>query len=177
MPIYALDTFTPTLPEAGKFWIAPDAVVIGRVTLAEDVSVWWGSVLRGDNDPITIGARSNIQDNSTLHTDEGIPVTIGEDCTIGHGVILHGCSIGSNSLIGMGATILNGARIGSNCIIGANALVTENKEIPDYSLVVGAPAKVVRMLDEDAATMIRGSAKHYVDNWRRYAAGLRAIEI
>lgn len=172
MPLYALDGTKPDLPEAGRHWVAPDATLIGRVRLEEDASIWWKSVLRGDNEWITIGARSNIQDGTVIHTDMGCPCTVGPDCTIGHRVILHGCLIGANTLIGMGATILNRARIGSNCIIGANALISEDKEIPDYSLVVGVPGKVVRTLDPIVAETIRRSAGHYVDNWRRYAAGL-----
>ncbi len=172
MPLYALDGTKPDLPAAGRHWVAPDAALIGRVRLEEDASIWWKSVLRGDNEWITIGARSNIQDGTVIHTDMGCPATVGPDCTIGHRVILHGCIIGANTLIGMGATILNRARIGSNCIIGANALISEDKEIPDYSLVVGVPGKVVRTLDPIVAETIRRSATHYVDNWRRYAAGL-----
>ncbi|MGH2341651.1 gamma carbonic anhydrase family protein [Segnochrobactraceae bacterium EtOH-i3] len=172
MPLYALDGTRPDLPPAGRHWVAPDATLIGRVRLEEDASVWWKSVLRGDNEWITIGARSNIQDGTVIHTDMGCPATVGPDCTIGHRVILHGCTIGANTLIGMGATVLNRARIGSNCIIGANALISEDKEIPDFSLVVGVPGKVVRTLDPIVAETIRRSAGHYVDNWRRYAAGL-----
>src|SRR5689334_16980371 len=131
MPIYSLDQKTPRLPAAGRYWVAPDAQVIGDVRLGEDVGIWFGAVLRGDNDPITIGARSNVQDNSVIHADEGVPTTIGADVTIGHKAILHGCTVGDNSLIGMGATVLNGAVIGRNCIVGANALVTEGKVFPD----------------------------------------------
>ena len=175
MPIYELDGIGPTIPDDGNYWIAPSAQVIGRVELAAGASVWWGAVLRGDNDPLTIGADTNIQDGSILHTDIGYPLTIGADCTIGHAVILHGCTIGDNSLVGMGATILNGAKIGKNSLVGANALITEGTEFPDNSLIVGMPAKVVRTLDEAAADGIRESAQHYVQNWRRYASGLREI--
>jgi carbonic anhydrase/acetyltransferase-like protein (isoleucine patch superfamily) len=176
MPIYALDDVEPTLPASGAVWIAPDAHVIGRVTLGEDVGVWFGAVIRGDNDPISIGARTNIQDGAMLHADPGVPLTIGADVTVGHHAILHGCSVGDNSLIGMGATVLNRARIGANCIVGANALVTEGKEFPDFSLIVGAPAKAVRTLDPATAAQLRASAEHYVANARRYAARLRRID-
>ena len=131
MPIYALDGVTPTLPAEGSYWIAPDAAIIGDIRLGEDVGVWFGAVLRGDNEPIVIGARSNIQDLCTLHTDMGSPLTIGEDCTIGHNVTLHGCTIGDGSLIGMGAVVLNGAKIGRGCLVGARALITEHKVYPD----------------------------------------------
>ncbi|WOJ88684.1 gamma carbonic anhydrase family protein [Methylocapsa polymorpha] len=175
MPLYALDGIAPVLPEADRFWIAPNAQVIGKVRLEMDVSIWFGSVLRGDNEEIFVGARSNIQDGSLLHTDMGFPLTIGADCTIGHRAILHGCTIAENSLIGMGATILNGASIGRNCLVGANALVTEGKLFPDNSLIVGSPARLVRTLDEAAALRLRESAAHYVANWRRFAKGLVAL--
>jgi len=176
MPLYAIDGISPRLPAEGRYWIAPDAIVIGRVELGEDANIWFGCVLRGDNEWLTVGARTNIQENSILHTDMGFPLVIGADCTIGHGVILHSCTIGENSLIGMGATILNGAKIGRNSLVGANALVTENKEFPDYSLIVGAPAKALRTLDEAAAQRNLESAKHYVENARRYAEGLVEIK-
>jgi carbonic anhydrase/acetyltransferase-like protein (isoleucine patch superfamily) len=175
MPLYKIDGVAPRLPASGRFWVAPDAHIIGRVQLDEDANIWFGCVLRGDNEWIAVGARTNIQENSILHTDMGFPLTIGADCTIGHGVILHSCIIGENSLIGMGATILNGAKIGRNCLVGANALVTENKEFPDNSLIVGAPARVVRTLGEDAVARNRESAAHYVENARRYAEGLEEI--
>jgi len=176
MPVYALDDKVPTLPEAGRYWVAPDAHVIGRVILGEDVGVWFGAVVRGDNDPIAIGARTNIQEGAMLHSDPGSPLGIGADVTVGHHAILHGCTVGDNSLIGMGATVLNRARIGSNCIVGANALVTEGKEFPDFSLIVGAPAKAVRVLEPATTEALRRSAEHYVGNWRRFAAGLRRID-
>jgi carbonic anhydrase/acetyltransferase-like protein (isoleucine patch superfamily) len=175
MPIYSLDGVAPKLPPKGRFWIAPGARVIGKVTLHDEVSVWFGAVLRGDNDQIEVGARSNIQDGAMVHIDPGFPLTIGKGCTIGHRAILHGCSIGHNTLIGMGATILNGARIGDNCIVGANALVTEGKVFEGGSLIVGAPAKAIRKLDEAAIAMLRLSAQGYVANWRRFAAGLVEI--
>jgi len=156
-------------------WVAPDAQVIGQVELGEDAGIWFGAVLRGDNERISIGARTNIQEGAMVHTDPGHPVSIGADCTIGHHAIVHGASIGANSLVGMGATILNGARIGANCLVGANALVTERKEFPDGSLIVGSPAKALRQLDAAAIAAIRESAAHYVENWRRFARGLRRI--
>ena len=171
---YSLDGITPESAD-GEFWIAPTAVLIGRVRLETDASVWWGAVLRGDNEPITVGRGSNVQDNCVLHTDPGFPLTIGPDVTVGHHAILHGCTVGAGTLIGMGATVLNGARIGAGCIVGANALVTENKEFPANSLIVGAPAKAVRTLDGAAAEKLRASALHYVANWRRFAAGLKRI--
>jgi len=175
MSLYKLDGIPPRLPAPGRCFVAPGAHLIGRVELQEDANVWFGCVLRGDNEWITIGARTNIQDNSILHTDMGFPLAIGADCTIGHGVILHGCTIGEGSLIGMGATILNGAKIGRNCLVGANALVTEGKEFPDNSLIVGSPAKVLRTLGDDARLRHLESAKHYVENGRRYAKGLEPI--
>lgn len=171
--IYALDDFTPELAEG--VWVAPDANVIGRVRLEAGASVWFGATLRGDNEWITIGAGSNIQETSLLHTDMGYPLTIGRDCTIGHSVILHGCTIGEESLIGMGATVLNGARIGRNCLIGAGALITEGKEIPDGSLVMGSPGRVVRQLDAQAIDGLRQAAAGYQANARRFAAGLRPL--
>ncbi len=176
MPLYTLDGVAPRLPVAGRYFIAPGAHLIGRVELREDANVWFNCVLRGDNEWITIGARTNIQDNSILHTDMGYPLDIGADCTIGHNVILHGCTIGDGSLIGMGATILNGAVIGRGCLVGANALVTEGKVFPDHSLIVGAPAKAVRTLDDTAIEGLRQGALHYVKNGRRYRAGLRRID-
>ncbi|MBM3629566.1 MAG: gamma carbonic anhydrase family protein [Alphaproteobacteria bacterium] len=175
MPIFALDDLAPLLPPEGRFWVAPDAQVIGQVELGEDAGVWFGAVLRGDNERISIGARTNIQEGAMVHTDPGHPVSIGDDCTIGHHAIVHGATIGANSLVGMGATILNGARIGANCLVGANALVTERKEFPDGSLIVGSPAKALRQLDAAAIEAIRESAAHYVENWRRFARGLRRI--
>ena len=171
MPLHALDGLWPEVPAADRFWVAPDARVIGKVTLGDEVGIWFGAVLRGDNERITVGARSNIQEHCVLHTDMGFPLVIGEGCTIGHRAMLHGCTIGANSLIGMGATVMNGASIGANCVIGAGALVPEGKQIPDGSLVVGMPAKVIRALDETAFAKLRAGADHYVANWRRYAAG------
>jgi carbonic anhydrase/acetyltransferase-like protein (isoleucine patch superfamily) len=175
MPLYSLGNLTPKVPSADKFWVAPDAHVIGQVDLGDDVGIWFGAVLRGDNEPIVIGAQTNVQEGVMIHTDPGFPVTIGAGCTIGHPAIIHGCTIGENSLVGMGATILNGARIGKNCLIGANALVTENKEFPDNSLIVGSPARVVRTLDEAAAAGLGLSAQSYVRNWQRFARDLKEI--
>ena len=175
MPIYALDEVAPELPQAGRFWVAPDAHVIGRVRLGLDVGIWFGAVIRGDNEPIEIGARTNVQEGAMLHADPGFPLVIGPDVTVGRHAILHGCTVGAGALVGMGATVLNGARIGAGCIVGANALVTENKEFPDNSLIVGAPAKAVRTLDGAVAEKLRASALHYVANWRRFAAGLKRI--
>ncbi len=176
MPLYALADRVPSLPAGDRFWIAPDARVIGLVTIGADVGIWFGAVLRGDNEPIVIGARTNIQENTVVHTDPGKPVTIGEGCTIGHGAIIHGCTIGNNSLVGMGATVLNGAVIGDNCLIGAHALVTEGKVFPDNSLIVGAPARVVRTLDAAAIAGLKASAESYVRNWQRFKAELRRID-
>mgnify|MGYP001765220562 CR=1 FL=1 len=172
MTIYSLDGVSPALPAPGQYWIAASADVIGKVRLLKDASVWFNAVLRGDNEWIEVGEGSNVQDGSVLHTDMGSPLTIGRNCTIGHKAILHGCRIGDNSLIGMGATVLNNAVIGKNCLIGANALIPEGKVIPDNSLVVGAPGKVIREIDAEGAARLTGSAEGYVRNWRRYAAGL-----
>ena len=176
MPIYSLDGVEPILPSAGRFWIAPDAHVIGRVRLGRHVGIWFGTVVRGDNELIDLGEGTNIQEGSMLHTDPGYPMTVGPGCTIGHHAILHGCTIGANVLVGMGATILNGARIGANCLVGAGALVTEGKEFPDGSLIVGAPAKAVRTLDETAIANLRRSSAHYVENWKRFSRGLKPID-
>jgi carbonic anhydrase/acetyltransferase-like protein (isoleucine patch superfamily) len=176
MPIYALEGRRPTLPPAGSFWIAPNATLIGDVRLSEDCGIWFGAVLRGENDPIVIGARTNVQELCTMHTDTGSPLTIGEECTIGHNVILHGCTVGDGTLIGMGSVILNGARIGKGCLVGARALITEGKEFPDHSLIVGSPAKVVRTLDATTIAGLHASAAHYVANWRRFVAGLKRID-
>ena len=153
---------------SGENWVAPNATIIGDVTLEKNSSVWFNAVIRGDNENIHVGEGSNVQDGSVLHTDPGCPLRIGKDVTIGHIVMLHGCTIGDNSLIGIGAVILNNAKIGNNCIIGAKALITENKEIPDNSLVVGAPGRVVRKLTDEEIGKITENAKHYQDNWKRY---------
>ena len=175
MPIYELEGQGPDLPEEGHYWIADTAVLIGRVRLERDASVWFGSVLRGDNEWIEIGERSNIQENCTLHTDMGSPLSVGAECTIGHNVVLHGCTIGAHTLIGMGSTLLNGVKIGRYSIVGAGALVTEGKEFPDHSLIVGAPARALRTIDEPAIKLIDWRADHYVATWRRYAAGVKRL--
>ena len=175
MTLFTLDGIAPEMPEDGDAWVAPDASVIGKITLHTGASVWFGAVLRGDNERITVGAGSNIQDNCVLHTDLGFPLDIGEEVTVGHKAILHGCTVGDGSLIGMGATVLNGARIGTGCLIGAGALVTEGKEIPDGSLVVGMPGKVVRSLDAEHQADLRKTAHGYRANQRRYRAGLVAL--
>lgn len=173
MPLYDLDDLTPQLPQDGSHFVAPDAHVIGRVVMGSNVGVWFGAVLRGDNEPITIADGSNVQEHTVIHTDPGFPVEIGAGCTIGHRAIIHGCTIGDNSLIGMGAIILNGARIGRNCLVGAGALITEGKEFPDNSLIVGSPAKVVRELDAQAVQRLTMSALRYVENARRFKAKLK----
>ena len=173
--IYELDGMRPELPDDGKYWIAPTAAVIGKVRLKSDSSVWFGAVLRGDNEWIELGQRSQIQDNATLHTDLGFPLVIGPDCVIGHNVILHGCTIGANCLIGMGAIVLNGAKIGANSLVGAGALITEGKSFPEGSMIVGGPARVIRSLDDAAIKMIAGGADIYVRNHRRFAKGMKQI--
>jgi carbonic anhydrase/acetyltransferase-like protein (isoleucine patch superfamily) len=175
MAIFEIDGERPQFPDDGRYWIADTATVIGRVRLLSEASVWFGSVLRGDNEWIEIGVRSQIQDNATLHTDPGFPITIGHDCVIGHNVVLHGCTVADNSLIGMGAIVLNGARIGQNCLVGAGALVTEGKEFADNSLIVGAPARAIRTLDDKARAMIAAGADIYVKRWQRYAKGLKRL--
>lgn len=175
MPLYALGHLEPKTPAAGRYWVAPNATVIGDVHIGEDVGIWFGAVLRGDNEPILLGAGTNIQEGVMIHNDLGFPVSIGPGCTIGHHAIIHGCMIGENSLVGMGATVLNGARIGNNCLVGANALVTEGKVFPDNSLIVGSPAKAIRLLDEAAVAALQRSAAHYVERWKLFAQKLRPL--
>jgi carbonic anhydrase/acetyltransferase-like protein (isoleucine patch superfamily) len=175
MAIYELDGQRPDLPADERYWVAESAVVIGTVRLKRDASVWYGASLRGDNEWVEVGERSNIQENCILHTDIGFPLTIGAGCTIGHAVILHGCTIADNSLIGMGAIVLNGVKIGRNCLVGAGAVVTEGKEFPDNSLIVGAPARVVREVNDKILQLIGESAQFYVNNSQRYRKGLRKI--
>ncbi len=170
MPIYQIDQKTPQI--AASAWVAPNATVIGDARLGDNVSIWWNAVLRGDNDPIHIGANSNIQDGSVLHTDEGVPMHIGANVTVGHMVMLHGCTVGDNSLIGIGSVILNRAVIGKHSIVGANTLIPEGKVFPDGVLIVGSPGKVVRELSEEEKVRLQKSADHYVDNARRYASRL-----
>ena len=171
MPAYAIAGRQPLLDPTA--WIAPNAVVIGDVRIEANASIWWNAVLRGDNDPITIGENTNIQDGSVLHTDEGVPLILGRDVTVGHMVMLHGCTIGDGTLIGIKSVILNRAVIGKHCLIGANTLITEGKAIPDRSLVMGSPGKVVRELTDDEVARLLTSAQHYVENARRYAAQLK----
>lgn len=173
MTVYAFEELKPELAEA--CWVAPSADVIGKVRLLHNSSIWFGAVLRGDNEWITIGENSNVQDGCVLHTDMGAPLSVGSFCTIGHKAILHGCTIGDNSLIGMGAVVLNHAVIGKNCLIGAQALIPEGKIIPDNSLVLGAPGRVIRQLDDEAVTKLRKSAESYVRNWQRFATGIQQI--
>ena len=175
MTEYALDNVRPRLPPGTDYWIAPNASVIGNVVLKPGASVWFGAVLRGDNDPLVIGENSNVQDNSVLHTDPGVPLIVGANVTIGHMAMIHGATIGEGSLIGIGAVLLNGSVIGKGCIVGAGALVTEGKMIPDGSLVVGSPARVVRVVSPDEQAALLASAQHYVADWKRYAAGLKAL--
>jgi carbonic anhydrase/acetyltransferase-like protein (isoleucine patch superfamily) len=182
MPLHALDGVSPQL--AQDTWAAPDAQIIGDVRVGAEASIWFHAILRGDNETIAIGARTNIQDGCVLHTDLGYPIDIGEGCTIGHRVVLHGCLIGANSLIGMGATLLNGVNVGRNCIVGANSLLTEGKAYPDNSLIIGAPARVVRELKDSEIAQLRESAAAYVANARRYKRGfapageaIRAIRV
>jgi carbonic anhydrase/acetyltransferase-like protein (isoleucine patch superfamily) len=175
LAVYNLGNVTPELPNDDEYWIAPTAAVMGRVILKKNASVWWGATLRGDNDPIVLGEGSNIQDGSVCHTDTGSPLVIGANVTVGHMVMLHGCEIGDGSLVGIGSVILNGAKIGKNCLIGANCLITEGKEIPDNSLVMGAPGKVVRELSPEQAARVALGSAHYVENWKRYRRELSQI--
>ncbi|WP_163272623.1 gamma carbonic anhydrase family protein [Chelativorans alearense] len=172
MPIYALDGKSPEFTDEQSGWVAPDAKLIGQLHIGRNVGIWFGAVLRGDNEPILIGDDTNVQEHTVMHTDMGFPLTVGRGCTIGHRAILHGCTIGDNTLIGMGAIVLNGARIGNDCLVGAGALVTEGKIFPDRSLIVGAPARAVREIDDETAAMLRASAAHYVENARRFRRGL-----
>jgi carbonic anhydrase/acetyltransferase-like protein (isoleucine patch superfamily) len=173
MALHILDGIAPELPEEGAYWIAASADVIGRVRLERNASIWFNAVLRGDNELISVGEGSNVQDGCVLHTDMGSPLTIGKHCTIGHKAMLHGCRIGDNTLVGIGSIILNNAVIGKNCLIGAHSLISERKVIPDNSLVMGSPGKVVRELDAEAIARLSAAAASYVLNWQRYAKGLR----
>lgn len=175
MPVLSLDGITPDLPPAGQYWIAPTATVIGRVRLHRDVSIWYGSVLRGDNELIDVGEGTNVQENCVFHTDMGSPLTIGRGCTIGHRALLHGCTVGNHSLIGIGAIVLNDTVIGDDCLIGAHSLLPEGKTIPPRSLVMGAPGKVVRELNDDEVANLRRTAEGYVRNWRRFAEGAKPV--
>lgn len=173
MALYELDGVKVKTPEPGKYWVADDAIVIGNVELGEDVSIWFGTVIRGDNDSIKIGNGSNVQDCCMLHVDPGFPIVIGESVSVGHSVTLHGCTIGNGALIGMGAIILNGAVIGEGCLIGANSMIPEGKVIPPNSVVMGAPGKVVREVTEADKPRVSRGAVAYRQKWRQYASGLR----
>ncbi len=166
MPCYSLGARRPQIDP--QSWIAPNATVIGDVRLARNASIWWNVTARGDNDPISIGENSNIQDNCVLHTDEGVPMTIGRNVTVGHLVMLHGCTVGDGSLIGIGSVLLNRVVIGRGSIVGANTLIPEGKEFPDHCLIVGSPGKIVRQLAPDEVARLQHSADHYVANWQRY---------
>lgn len=175
MALYSIDGIEPELPDNGDFWIADSAEVMGRVRLEPGASVWFGAVVRGDNDLITIGENSNVQDNAVIHTDPGIEVKIGRGVTIGHQAMLHGCTVGDNTLIGIGATVLNGTTIGKNCLIGAHAFIPEGRDIPDNSMVLGAPGKVVKEIGPDMVKVLEGSAASYVRNHQRFRKGLKKI--
>jgi carbonic anhydrase/acetyltransferase-like protein (isoleucine patch superfamily) len=172
MSEYSLDGVAPEPASGARYWVAPGAVVVGNVEFHDNSSVWFNAVIRGDNERITIGEGSNVQDGCVLHTDPGFPLTIGKNCTIGHMVMLHGCTIGDNSLVGIGAIVLNGAKIGKGCLIGAGALIPEGKEIPDGSLVMGTPGKVVRELNEADQARLAQGAQNYQKNWKRFESGL-----
>ena len=175
MPVYALGELEPTLPEDGDYYIAPGAQVIGQTFLESETSIWFNAILRADNEPIRIRRGANLQDGCVCHVDPGFPLDVGEDVTVGHMALLHGCTVGDRTLIGMGAVVLNGAKIGSDCIIGANALITEGKEFPDRSLVMGQPGKVVRELDDAGLAMLRRAAETYQARMRRYRVELREV--
>ena len=173
MAIYQLDDLSPAIHDSA--WVADSAAVMGNVTLSEDSSVWFGVVIRGDTETITVGKGTNIQDNSVLHADHGMPLVIGDNVTVGHQVMLHGCTIGDGSLIGIQAVVLNGAKIGKNCLVGAGSLVTEGKEFPDGCMILGSPAKAVRQLTDAQIQGLKMSAQHYIDNARRYKTGLKKL--
>ncbi len=177
MPIYALADADLEVEDADAYWVAPSAVLIGKIVLKRNASVWWGAVLRGDNEPIVVGENSNVQDGSVLHTDIGAPLSIGRGVTIGHQAMLHGCTIEDNSLIGIKATVLNHARIGGFCLVGAHALVTERKTFAEGQVITGVPARAIRALDEAQKQITQFSAAHYVENWRRYRRDLRASRV
>jgi len=175
MAIYELDGQAPELPADGNYFIADTATVIGKVRLKSSASVWFGAVLRGDNEWIEIGEGSNVQDNSTCHTDRGFPLTIGTNCTVGHNVILHGCTIEDGALVGMGSIVMNGARIGRGSVVGAGAIITEGKQFPEYSLIIGAPARVIRTLEPAQVEKMGGNARSYMRNGPRFKKGLKKI--
>jgi len=175
MPLYSIDGIAPELPPEGEYFIAPNAVLIGRVRLLKNASIWFGAVLRGDNDWITIGENSNVQDNAVIHTDPGLPVVLGANVTVGHNAIIHSAEVGEGALIGMGATLLNGCKVGAGSIVGANALVAEGKEFAPGSLVVGAPARMLRTLTDEQSQRLQSAAAIYVANAKRYREGLRQV--
>ena len=175
MTIYVLGDARPEFPEAGEYWIAPGASVIGKVRLRRHASVWFGAVLRGDNEWIEIGENSNVQDNATCHTDMGFPLTIGKNCTVGHNVILHGCTLEDDALVGMGSIVMNGARIGRGSIVGAGSVITEGKQFPEHSLIIGAPARVIRALDPAQVEAMGTAARFYVSNGSRFKKGLKRV--
>jgi carbonic anhydrase/acetyltransferase-like protein (isoleucine patch superfamily) len=175
MPLYAIDGKAPGFEDADSNWIAPDASLIGDIRVGRNAGFWFGVVIRGDNEPVVIGADTNVQEHTVMHTDVGFPLTIGHGCTIGHRALLHGCTVGDNSLVGMGAIVLNGAKIGKNSLVSAGALVTEGKEFPDNSLIIGSPARLMRELDDAAVAGLRASAAHYVANGKRFKAGLTKV--
>jgi carbonic anhydrase/acetyltransferase-like protein (isoleucine patch superfamily) len=175
MAIYELDGQAPDLPKSGNYFIADTATVIGKVRLLEGASVWFGAVLRGDNEWIEIGEGSNVQDNSTCHTDPGFPLVIGKDCTVGHNVILHGCILEDGALVGMGSIVMNGAKIGRGSVVGAGSVITEGKQFPDNSLIIGSPARVIRTLTPEQATAMGRAAKSYQRNGPRFKGGLKKI--
>jgi carbonic anhydrase/acetyltransferase-like protein (isoleucine patch superfamily) len=166
--IVNLGHYAPQMPAIGTYWLAANATLVGRVTLGPMSSVWYGAVVRADDDEVIVGSRSNIQDNAVIHVDSGYPVRLGDDCTVGHSARLHGCTIGNGTVVGMGATILNGAVIGSGCMIGAHTLVPERMSVPDCSLIVGTPARIIKTLDADAVTALRDNAESYVRRWQSY---------
>jgi carbonic anhydrase/acetyltransferase-like protein (isoleucine patch superfamily) len=173
MALYELDGHKVVTPGPGRYWVAPSATVIGRVELAEDVSIWFNTVIRGDNEPIKLGARTNVQENCVLHTDIGFPMMIEEDCTIGHLAMLHGCTIGKGALIGIGAIVLNGARIGEGAVVGAGAVIPEGREVPPNMVVLGSPGKVIREVTDADRQRIAEGVEFYRDNWRRYAERMK----
>ena len=173
MALYELNGTKVRTPGVGRYWVAPNAFVVGNVEIEEDASVWFGTVIRGDNEPVRIGRGSNVQDGCVLHTDPGFPLTIGPEATIGHRVVLHGCTIGRGALIGMGAVVLNGARIGEESLVGAGALIPEGREIPPRSVVLGSPGKVVRQVTERDLAIMRGGVLTYMERWQAYVRGLR----
>jgi carbonic anhydrase/acetyltransferase-like protein (isoleucine patch superfamily) len=175
MPIYALNDASPELPPEGEYWVAPNAVLVGKVRLLKNASIWFGAVLRGDNDWIIVGENSNVQDNSVVHTDPGQPTTIGSDVTVGHRAIIHSATIGDGTLVGMGSTILNRAKIGKGCLIGANALISENKEFADGSMILGSPGRAIKQISEQQQAMLKMSSRVYVQNYARFAKGLRQV--